>query len=217
MRRYSIILIIFLITVFQLNAKPAGIGVSIETGVEDILEVDEEYIFYVQPEITYALGATGFNFGLGWSVPVAPEAETGEVELWEEYIHTFPGIGFAIGNKNVYAIEDSELEGNIYITTEHSAGVFSFENEIEFLYAPDIEILTIPGIFHEIEFKRGTIETGVSQNILLFDEIALEETEFTLILELIIPRGFISFEIEPVLTEEQDFTMNAVVKIEQFY
>ena len=217
MKQYILIIIILVSVVFQLSSKPLGIGISLETGIEDILETEEEYLFYLQPEITYALGATGFNFGLGWSVPVLPEAGIGEIELWEEYVYTFPGIAFTAGNKNVFVIEDAETEGNIYITAEHSAGIFKLENELEGYYAPDFELIAIPGLFCELEFKKGVLETGVSQNILLFDEIVLKETEFSIVLELIIKRGTFAFEIEPVLTENQNFSVNALVKIEQFF
>jgi hypothetical protein len=62
--------------------------VGLELGAADI-PIEEDFQFYVQPQVEYAIGNTGFSAGLAWEIPLLPDSETPQF-----LIDALPGLSF---------------------------------------------------------------------------------------------------------------------------
>jgi hypothetical protein len=70
----------FVLASMAAAAGPIGMVAAVETGATDMLEAEDEIGMYVQPELIYALGATGISAGLAWEIPFYPQPEVGTLE-----------------------------------------------------------------------------------------------------------------------------------------
>jgi len=209
------VIILFVLVVLNVGAAPIGLDLGLEMGAADTL-TEEDFQIYVQPQVSYALGDTGFRAGFAWEVPILPEADIGTLEAWEEYEILVPRIVVTIGNDNALSLDSADLEGYLYSIAGYSIGDFTLELELDFGYAPEFLVDAVPCLSFEKDLGPGSLAFGVSHNLELYDRFEPGDTEFSVSFETTL-RGFgITFEIEPVITSDGEFNLSALTLVEFF-
>jgi hypothetical protein len=199
------------------GAAPVGMVATLETGATDMLEVEDELQMYIQPELVYALGATGLTAGLAWEIPFYPQTEVGTLEGRIEFQTVLPGLVLTAGNETAVVLEDWEVEGLMYVVGGHSMGDFSVEMELDFGYLPVVALDTIVGLGYEREVGPGLLAVSIEQNIGLYDQLEAGDTELPVSYELVAGGFVITLEVEPILTADREFTLGALVRLERFF
>ena len=190
---------------------------TLETGATDMLGVEDELQMYIQPELVYALGATGFTAGLAWEIPFYPQIEVGTLEGRIEFETVLPGLVLTAGNETAVVVEDGEVEGLLYVAGGHAMGDFSIEMELDFGYLPAIALGAIVGLGCEREIGPGLLAVSFEQNIGLHDQLEAGDTELPVSYELVEGGFVITIEVEPILTADREFTLGALVRLERFF
>jgi hypothetical protein len=197
------------------TAAPVGLDIGLEAGVADI-PIEEDREFYVQPEIGYAIGDTGLRSGFAWEIPLLPQAEIGTLEGWLEYEILIPRLLLTFGNNTALILESTEFEGYVYTIGEYSLGNFTLELEVDFGYVPEFLIDAIPGLSFDADLGPGSLGIGISQNVTIYDEFGRGDTEFFVSYETTLGGFGITFEVEPMITDDGEFTLS-VISLFEYY
>lgn len=165
MKRLSITaMILFAIIGPKVVAAPLGLDLGLEMGAAEML-AEEDFQIYVQPQVSYAFGDTGFSSGLAWEVPIIPEVSIGTMEAWEEYEILVPRLLLTIGNNNALTLDSVEFEGYLYTIAGYRLGDFTLELELDFSYTPEFLIDAIPCLSFEKELGPGALAVGINPNL----------------------------------------------------
>jgi hypothetical protein len=197
------------------EAAPVGLDLGLEAGVADI-PIEEDRQFYVQPQASYAIGDTGLKTGLAWEIPLLPQVEIGTLEVWFEYEVLIPRLVLTFGNDTALSLESTEFEGYVYTIGEYNLGSFILELEVDLGYVPDFLIDAIPGLAFDTDLGPGSLSIGVSQNVTIYDEFGRGDTEFSVSYETTAGNFGITFEVEPVITADGEFTLS-VISLFEYY
>ncbi len=168
-----------------------GLDAFVEIGVADVN--DDERVFYITPGFEWEVFDTDLVLGFEWEIPVAPDAEIGEITVFEEFeIEVEEEIPVIIyfGNENTFILGEMpefDEDGEEIEVIERFEGLFLvgaefFEIpfiELDLTYLPEIELGAIVGAGHEFVIKNtNIIGLEAALNIIFFEDPGFSDIEF---------------------------------------
>ena len=192
-------------------AEPIGLDVTVESGAEDVLGSDWD--LYLQPGMSYAFGTSGLTAEVTRQVPFLPGVDPGTVEGVQEYQILLPPLTITLGNDDEMAVSPLELDGYVYASARRKLGDFSVELEMDFGYAPEASVTAVGRLAWEKDIAHNTLALEVDENVDLYQELALGDTEFSASYEATLPNLTVTFEVDPTVTASLylDLSMSVAV------